>query len=150
MEREHRISSSAAQLAPNSSAAQLAPVDKVPTLETGRSEAPCWKRLPDDVAKEFIYNHCPRAGDRRGYIISSHVLLAGHETCDCHRAKVTQKMFWFLPHSDAHHWTYPVHCSKEPALRQQLVNEKPWTSYGFLMDLKPLTSYGALPNLLYI
>ena len=78
----------------------------------GSIEAPQWRMLQQDEYCRANYE--PNAGDRRGYAISVHVYLRSHfQTC----THVT----WFLPHSDAHHGTYPINAGMQSLLWDDLL-----------------------------
>ena len=96
------------------------------------ASTPRWRRLPD--TEDFIYQYEPTAGELRGYIIDSDILV-GQEIRP-------RRVRWFLQHCDALHGTYPADCTDAGILRIALLDEMPWASLGFLMKLGSGISYG--------
>ena len=101
-----------------------------------------WHRI--SAEEEFRYDYAPSAGDRRGYCVTSEVLLHGHESCGCSRRWQPEKVYWFLPHSDVSHGMYPLHYTRQENILAELRAQHPWTEIGFLVNLRSDVFYGEL------
>ena len=110
-------------------------------IQTDLSTFPRWRRLMHD--EEFAYNYLPHAGNKRGYAVTTVVLLFGHENCGCWRCRNPERVTWFLPHSEPQHGRYPMPVRSQEfwyrILMEQLLSIRP----GFILHKGPL-SYGAL------
>ena len=83
----------------------------------------------------------------RGYALQSRILLHNHTTCGCVLATTPIDITWFLPHDVESHVEFPMSDREMADLRQQLVEEMPWSNIGFCVHLSPTASYGSLYTL---
>ena len=83
----------------------------------------------------------------RGYALQSRILLHNHTTCGCVLATTPIDITWFLPHDVAKHGEFPISHTARADIRQQLVEEMPWSNIGFCVHLSPTASYGSLYTL---
>ena len=104
------------------------------------SEFPRWRRLMHD--EEFEYNFLPTAGNRRGYVVPTDVILFGHDNCGCMRCRTPTKIIWFLPHSDRFHAQYPMPFENNEFWHRLLRVQLPKLRPGFIVSIGNL-SYGA-------
>ncbi len=101
-----------------------------------------WRRLA--ASEGFDHDHRPFAGNRRGYLATSEIFLAGHENCGCYRSSHAEQVHWFLPHSDAEHGRYPLHIARQGIVLLQLREQMPHMRPGFIVKLDAYLSYGEL------
>ena len=103
-----------------------------------------WRREQWD--ERFQYGLCFMSPNR-GYALQSRILLHNHTACGCLLAKTPIQITWFLPHDVESHVEFPISEREMADLRQQLVEEMPWSNIGFCVHLSPTASYGSLYTL---
>ena len=102
-----------------------------------------WQRLAQQDRFAYGFNTSPNG--RQGYIISTKILLWGHETCGCLRHQVPDKIQWFLEHRDGIHGRFPLHCRHYDQLREDLRQQLPALRPGWVVSVdEGDVSYGSV------
>lgn len=93
-----------------------------------------WRRILPNENLMFNYTPHVRLPNDHGYCIQAHLLLHGHETCNCWRSVSLETTSFYLPHDNTVHGSYPTACDiLHGDLVAHFIEQRPWLVISCLL-----------------